>query len=88
VLRIDLHPSPLVESELIKWIFRLARAGFGQKRKKLRNAISAGMGVRPTQAENWLLAAGIVPDLRAQAIGLEDWLRLAQIVRQGEKGEA
>ena len=88
VLRIDLHPSPLVELELIRWIFRLARAGFSQKRKKLRNAISAGMGVRPAQAENWLLAAGIVPDLRAQAIGLEDWLRLAQIVSKGEKGEA
>jgi 16S rRNA (adenine1518-N6/adenine1519-N6)-dimethyltransferase len=88
VLRIDLHPSPPAGSELIKWIFRLARAGFSQKRKKLRNAISAGMGVRTAQAENWLLAAGIVPDLRAQAIGLEDWLRLAQIVKQGEKGEA
>jgi len=88
VLRIDILASPPVEPELTRWIFRLARAGFGQKRKKLRNAISAGMGVRPAQAEDWLLAAGIVPDLRAQAIGLEDWLRLAQIVKQGEKGEA
>jgi len=78
ILRVDLHESPPVPRELVPAVFRLARAGFGQKRKKLRNALAAGMGTSPAEADELLERAGISPERRAQELTLEDWGRLAR----------
>lgn len=78
VLRVDLDPHPLVDRRWIEPLFRLARAGFGQRRKQLRNALAAGLAVPTAQATAWLETAGIPPERRAQQLSLEDWLRLAQ----------
>lgn len=80
VLRVDVHPAPAVQPELVGPVFRAARAGFSQKRKKLRNALAAGLGVPPAQAAAWLEEAGIDPSRRAQQLGLEDWARLAKLL--------
>lgn len=84
VLRIEVHATPRIAESRAKPLFQLARAGFGQRRKKLRNALAAGLGVRPAQAEGWLLAAGIAPDRRAQTLTVEDWLRLTEVFRPAE----
>jgi 16S rRNA (adenine1518-N6/adenine1519-N6)-dimethyltransferase len=60
-------------------VFRLARAGFAQKRKKLRNALAAGLALEPAEVEPRLRAAGIDPSARAETLGLADWQRLAEI---------
>jgi 16S rRNA (adenine1518-N6/adenine1519-N6)-dimethyltransferase len=80
VLRIDIHPSPPVAAGLMGPLFRAARAGFAQRRKKLRNALSAGLAVPTEQAEVWLREAGIAPDRRAQALKLDEWARLAEVI--------
>jgi 16S rRNA (adenine1518-N6/adenine1519-N6)-dimethyltransferase len=84
VLRIEVHPSPRVAKSRAGPLFRLARAGFAQRRKKLRNALAAGLAVRPEQAEGWLQAAGIDPDRRAQTLAIEDWLRLTEVFSPAE----
>jgi 16S rRNA (adenine1518-N6/adenine1519-N6)-dimethyltransferase len=78
VLRVDVHARPRVPAGLIERLFDLARAGFGQKRKMLRNALAGGLGVRPGEATAWLEAAGIAPSRRAEELSLQDWRRLAE----------
>ena len=80
VVRVDTHPAPLFNPIELKRFFRLARAGFSQKRKTLRNALAGGMHWTPAQAETILLAAGIEPRRRAETLSLEEWRRLVKAV--------
>ena len=57
--------------------FRLVRAGFSQKRKTLRNALSAGLRRSPAEVEALLRQAGIDPRRRAETLSLEEWAELA-----------
>jgi 16S rRNA (adenine1518-N6/adenine1519-N6)-dimethyltransferase len=77
VLVVDVYPSPRIEEKYLDVFFRLIKAGFSQKRKKLRNSISAGMRMSPGEAEKMLLAAGIDPQRRAETLRLEEWGRLS-----------
>ncbi len=76
VLRIDRRPSPRIAPDQIPTFFRLARAGFSQKRKMLRNAAAGGLAIEPSRVGKWLLGAGIPETARAQELGLDDWVRL------------
>ena len=60
--------------------FRVVKAGFSSKRKKLRSSLSGGLGIDKTQAELLLSQAGINPDSRAEALDLEAWVRLSRVV--------
>ena len=75
-LRIDLHPQPRIPTEQMDAFFRLARAGFSQKRKTLRNALSGGLGWKPDQGVQLLQAAQIDPQRRAETLTIEEWARL------------
>lgn len=79
ILRIDMHGEPKVSSEMIEPIFRLARAGFGQRRKQLRNSIAAGLGVSTEVVETWLRRSGIEAKARAQELDIAAWGRLAAV---------
>ncbi len=83
ILRIEPYESPLVEGEALELLFRLAKAGFGQKRKQLRNALSGGLGVPKEVVEAWLEAADIAPSRRAQELDLAEWRRLVASVGDG-----
>jgi 16S rRNA (adenine1518-N6/adenine1519-N6)-dimethyltransferase len=80
VVRVDLHTQPVVPLELSKTFFQLAKAGFSQKRKTLRNSISAGMHWETKQTEEILKKSGIDPQRRAETLSIEDWLRITQEV--------
>ena len=43
VVRIDLYPQPFIPMEHLEIFFALCKAGFGQKRKTLRNSLSHGI---------------------------------------------
>jgi 16S rRNA (adenine1518-N6/adenine1519-N6)-dimethyltransferase len=77
VLVIDIYPSPLIPQEHLESFFRLIKAGFGQKRKTLRNSLSSGLAIPPTSAAELLLRAGIDPQRRAETLSIEEWERLA-----------
>lgn len=76
VLSITLFPQPLIATEELDAFFRLARAGFSQKRKTLRNTLSAGLGLPAVQAESLLAAAGIDPRRRAETLSIAEWGQL------------
>ena len=76
VVRVDLFPSPIIPPPQLDTFFNLAKAGFSQKRKTLRNSLSAGMKKSPAQIEETLRAAGIDPMRRAETLSLEEWREL------------
>ncbi len=76
VVRLDVFPEPVIPAPRLERFFRLAKAGFSQKRKTLRNALSGGLGIPASEAENLLTAAGIDPRRRAETLNLEEWGKL------------
>jgi 16S rRNA (adenine1518-N6/adenine1519-N6)-dimethyltransferase len=80
IVRIDLFPEPLISSPQQDTFFRLIKAGFSQKRKTLKNALSAGMSWNKENTEQKLTAAGIDPMRRAQTLSIEEWETLVQAV--------
>ena len=78
VLRLDVRPQPLVADAQPAWYFEVVRAGFGQKRKQLRNSLAAGLGISKETTEAGLIAAGIDPSRRAETLSLAEWGALAK----------
>jgi 16S rRNA (adenine1518-N6/adenine1519-N6)-dimethyltransferase len=76
VLRIDIYPAPLIPIELLVTFFKLIKAGFGQKRKTLRNSLSSGLHIPAAEAESFLTSTGIDPMRRAETLSIEEWKRL------------
>jgi 16S rRNA (adenine1518-N6/adenine1519-N6)-dimethyltransferase len=77
VLVVDIYPSPRVNVDLLDTFFQLTKAGFSQKRKMLRNSVSAGMRLSTFETEKLLLAADIDPQRRAETLSLEEWGKLS-----------
>ena len=73
IIRINLYPQPRIPAPLLDDFFRLAKAGFSQKRKTLRNALAGGLRIATTESENLLHAAGIDPRRRAETLTLDEW---------------
>lgn len=84
-------PRPKVDSAVIRLepragepdavdrdaFFTVARAGFSMRRKQLANSLSQGLGLSRDQASALLEETGIPPSLRAEALSVGDWRRLA-----------
>lgn len=79
VLRVDLHAQARLPAAAIPIFFRLARAGFQQKRKQLRNALSSGMMIPAGEVLALLETARIPARARAQELSLDDWARLVEV---------
>jgi 16S rRNA (adenine1518-N6/adenine1519-N6)-dimethyltransferase len=76
ILILQRRPEPLFpDVDTIKF-FRLVKAGFSERRKMLRSSLSGGLHIPKPEVENLLTKAGIDPNLRAQALSLEDWHKL------------
>jgi 16S rRNA (adenine1518-N6/adenine1519-N6)-dimethyltransferase len=76
VLRIDLFTTPLIPIHELNEFFKLIKAGFSQKRKTMRNAISGGLRINPTEVEALLIASDIDPMRRAETLDITEWHRL------------
>lgn len=85
-------PAPKVESALVvfknigrrnheideKKFFRLVKAGFSAKRKKLTNNLKNGLSLPAEISEKVLKKMKLRPDLRPQDLSLENWRELNQ----------
>lgn len=80
VVLIDVYDQPPVDVPNEKIFFRVVRAGFGQKRKQLKNSLSSGLGLKSEVAGNLLEYAGIDPRRRAETLTLEEWAALTRAV--------
>lgn len=75
VVNIPLYPPderPVPPSEESRF-FRIARAGFSQKRKQLANTLSTDLGVPKQNVVAYLQAAGVDPTRRAETLSLQEW---------------
>jgi 16S rRNA (adenine1518-N6/adenine1519-N6)-dimethyltransferase len=72
----DRLPAPPVDVPDPRRLFELARAGFGQRRKTLRLALRPVLG---PEAAGVLVAAGVDPGARAEALTLAEWAALARV---------
>jgi len=92
-------PPPKVDSQVLvlkrretpyfgdadeKKIFQVVKAGFSERRKKLRSSLSGGLGISKEAADSLLTEAGINGDLRAQNLTLENWVQLARVLKSEE----
>jgi 16S rRNA (adenine1518-N6/adenine1519-N6)-dimethyltransferase len=91
VPRTVFHPKPKVDSALVRihrrdapaveadpaLLFRLVRAGFGQRRKMLRRSLAGQAEAQDFEA------AGVSPEARAEELELADWARLTDAVAAG-----
>ena len=77
VIRVDLRPPSEVDAEDSSTLFRVARAGFSQRRKQLRNALAAGLQLSGSEVTARLGAVGVDATRRAQSLSLDEWRLLA-----------
>ena len=62
---------------------RLVKAGFGQRRKTLRNALEAGRVAPPERLAAALEAAGIDPGRRGETLSVAEWAALERALGEG-----
>ncbi len=79
VVRVDIYAEPLIPQPWLAPFFRLARAGFSQKRKNLRNALAGGLSWPKDAVIGLLEAADVDPTRRAQTLSLPEWRTLTEI---------
>ena len=78
--RIDVYDQPIVEIPSEKQFFQVVRAGFGQKRKQLRNSLSAALPFSKPEVDQLLEQVGIDPQRRAETLSLQEWAALTRAV--------
>lgn len=81
VIILHKRSSKLVSLELENSFNKVVKAGFGEKRKKLRSSISGGLQISKVEAESLLKSAGISSDERAQNLSLDEWVELAKVLK-------
>lgn len=76
VLILKTKPLELPEGVSEKQFFRVVKAGFSAKRKKLRSSLSGGLALDKDVVELLLRQAGISPDARAEDLSIDEWRML------------
>ena len=80
VVILKMRPTPFLTDITEKDFFTVVKAGFSAKRKKLRSSLSGGLKISKEAAEELLGRAQISPDVRAESLSLDDWVRLTRVV--------
>lgn len=80
VVILKTRQSSLIGEVSEKDFFRVVKAGFSAKRKKLRSSLSGGLAVSKEQAAELLNAAQLNPDSRAEDLSIADWLKLTEVI--------
>lgn len=78
IIGLKRRTTPLFPDVTAQDYFRMVRAGFGEKRKTLRNSLSGGLHIEKPEVEKLLEAAGVDPKARAEQLGLDDWCKLVK----------
>ena len=78
VIILKRREKPLFENLDSQKFFQLVKAGFSQRRKKLRSSLAAGLNIPKDQTEDLLKKAGVVPAARAQELSLKQWHELSK----------
>jgi 16S rRNA (adenine1518-N6/adenine1519-N6)-dimethyltransferase len=90
------HPQPKVDAEVVRFVplanrvfapdeeaslLAVIRAAFSAPRKTIRNTLAGGLKLSADRAGAALESARIKPAARAETLGVEDFARLARVLR-------
>jgi len=97
------YPVPKVDSEIVEinfqisreypphdetMLFQVIKAAFGNRRKTLKNALSASsLHIEPQIARQALIAAGIDPTRRAETLAVTEFIMLQNCLAKALKGQ-
>lgn len=73
VIKLTRRPQPLFDDLDRRLYLGIVKAGFSQRRKKLRSALAGGLHRSKAEVDAWLTAVGVNGDRRAQELSLDDW---------------
>lgn len=75
IVQVRVYDRPVFAADSAK-LFRLFKAGFGEKRKMLKNSLAGGLNISLELSTKLIAAADLLPTARAQELGLPQWERL------------
>ncbi len=78
VITLKRRAEPLFPDVDSKLFFCVVRAGFGEKRKKLRNSLSGGLHLDKPVVEQLLATAQISAEARAEELSMNQWHELVK----------
>lgn len=89
VIRLTLHKEPAVSVKNEKQMFKLIRAAFNQRRKTLANSISNSpeLSFSKEQAERAIGCLGVTPSIRGEALTLEQFAKLSDLLDEEMQNE-
>jgi 16S rRNA (adenine1518-N6/adenine1519-N6)-dimethyltransferase len=76
VVRMDVFAQARLDPAETARLFEIVRAGFGERRKQLRNSLARGLSREPDAIAAALARAGILPTRRAETLTLDEWVAL------------
>ncbi|MDF2891963.1 MAG: dimethyladenosine transferase [Clostridia bacterium] len=78
VLKLDILTNPAVEVESESLFFRVVKASFGQRRKTLLNALTAGnLGLTKEQLRDVLKSVDVEENRRGETLSLQEFANIA-----------
>ena len=82
VIRLRAYPEKPVQVKDEKFMFAVIKAAFGQRRKQLVNSLSGaeGLGVSKEKAAEALQKMGLSPQIRGEALTLQQFAELADLL--------
>lgn len=81
VIRLHVRKTPPVAVEDEAALFRVIKAAFGQRRKTVCNALSAGLPLPKDAVTAALEHAGVAPTARAETLTLQDFAAITQALQ-------
>lgn len=85
ILCVDILSQPRIKRDQLGIFFKLTKAGFSQKRKTLRNSLSAGLHISPADTARMLTQTGIDPQRRAETLSIPEWETLCDLFSSAGK---
>lgn len=76
VVVMEKRDKPQISEDSQRLFFRVVKAGFSAKRKKLRSSLSGGLALSKDEVEKILQGAHISSDGRAEELSIKDWVSI------------
>lgn len=82
IIKIKCRKQPLFPDIDTQKFFIIVKAGFSEKRKKLRSSLSGGLHISKTEVDEILKKANISSHARAQELTLEHWHKIYDVISE------
>lgn len=81
VIRLDLYSEPPVSVQDEKYLFKLIRSSFTERRKTLVNSLANTLGISKAQTAEALRVLGFPENIRGEALSLSDFAKLSDLLQ-------